>query len=135
MTKMTSATNTMTVVDEYVAVWSQSDPDVRRRAVCDLWAPEGVEFVEGIQFRGHDGLYERVTEAHTQFVASGAYSVATAADVSVHDDVVVFTIHLISRTGEAIGEIAWAARVFLVLDPDGRILEDYHLTVQPLMTE
>ena len=39
-----------------------------------------------------------------------------------------FTVQL--RTPE--GEVAWAARVFLLLGETGRIREDYQLTVQPL---
>ena len=45
-----------------------------------------------------------------------------------HDGIVVFTIQL--RTQAA--EVAWAARVFLLLDDDGRIREDYQLTVKPV---
>jgi len=135
MTKMANPTRTASIVDKYVAVWSEPDPELRRKAICELWVPDGVEFVEGVQFRGHDGLVARVAEAYTQFVQSGAYNVTSALDVSVHDDVVMFTIQLVSRTGDTTGEIAWAARVFLVLDKDGRILNDYHLTVQPIATE
>ncbi|MFE5587794.1 hypothetical protein [Kitasatospora sp. NPDC056531] len=94
--------------------------------------PDGVEFVEGTQFRGHDGLVERVAEAYGLFVASGEYHVTHDNHVTVHDDVVKFTIQLTYAKGPRTGEVAWAARVFLVLDGSGRILQDYHLTVQPL---
>jgi hypothetical protein len=134
MTKAADTRSTASIVDRYVAVWSEPDPEVRRAAISELWVPGGVEFVEGVQFRGHDGLDARITEAYTQFVESGAYQVTSADDVSGHDDLVVFTIQLVSRTGDTAGEIAWAARVFLVLDQDGRIIDDYHLTVQPIVT-
>jgi hypothetical protein len=49
-------------------------------------------------------------------------------------DVVTFTVQLIALGGDAAGEPAWSARVFLLLDEDGIIREDYHLTAQPLVS-
>jgi hypothetical protein len=61
-------------------------------------------------------------------VASGRYAVTAAGDVTRHHDIVTFTIQLTSPDGE----IAWAARVFLLLGKDGLIRQDYQLTVTPL---
>jgi hypothetical protein len=120
------------VVGRYVAVWSEPDPRSRRTAIAGLWAPDGVEFVEGAQFRGHDELDARIAEAYREFVESGKYTVAAADDATGHHDVVTFTIQLISSSGDRAGDLAWAARVFLVLDEDDLIREDYQLTVKPL---
>jgi hypothetical protein len=128
----TTITDVDPIVQRYVAVWSEPDAAARKRAVAELWAPDGVEFVEGVRFRGHDGLVDRVAEAYGLFVASGEYHVTDNNHVTVHDDVVMFTIQLTYATGPQADEVAWAARVFLVLDDDGRIVQDYHLTVQPL---
>jgi len=113
------------IVDRYLAVWSEPDPEARRRAVTELWTPDGVEYVEGVQFRGHDGLEARVAEAFERFGRD--YTISSAGDVAVHDDLITFTIQLV-----AADEVAWAARVFLLLTADGRIGEDYHLTVRAL---
>lgn len=120
------------VVGRYLAVWSETDPEARRGAVAGLWAADGVEFVEGVRFRGHDELGARVAEACAAFVESGTYDVTTANDATRHDDIVTFTIQLVARGGATPGELAWAARVFLLLDADGLIREDYQLTVKPL---
>ncbi|MDH6120764.1 nuclear transport factor 2 family protein [Kitasatospora sp. GAS204B] len=120
------------IVERYTAVWSEPDAAVRERAVAELWASDGVEFVEGVQFRGHAGLVDRVAEAYGLLVAPGEYHVTDDDHVTVHGDVVMFTIQLTYAKGPQVGEVAWAARVFLVLDEDGRIRQDYHLTVQPL---
>ncbi|MER6565546.1 nuclear transport factor 2 family protein [Streptomyces sp. NPDC001093] len=128
----TTVTDVDQIVRRYVAVWSEPDAAARKRAVTELWAPDGVEFVEGTQFRGHERLVERVTEAHGLFVASGEYHVTHDDHVTVHEDVAMFTTQLTYATGPRAGEVAWAARVFLVLDDDGRILQDYQLTVRPL---
>ncbi|ARF53083.1 nuclear transport factor 2 family protein [Streptomyces gilvosporeus] len=128
----TTALDIDRIVQRYVAVWSEPDAAARKRAVADLWAPDGAEFIEGAQFRGHDELVGRVTEAYGLFVASGEYHVTADNHVTVHDDVVMLTIQLTYAKGPQVDEVAWAARVFLVLDDDGRIVQDYHLTVQPL---
>lgn len=117
------------IADQYMAVWSEPDPASRRAAVARLWAPDGVEFIDGgVQFRGHKGLDARVREAYEQFVAGGDYAVTSAGDTARHGDIVTFTVQLTTPGGD----VAWAARVFLLLAADGLILEDYQLTVKPL---
>jgi hypothetical protein len=119
------------IVARYVRVWSEPDPAARRAAVARLWSADGAEFVEGAAFRGHNELDARIAGAHEQFVAGGKYVVAGGTDASRHDDIVAFTIQLTTPDGE----LAWAARVFLLLDADGLIREDYQLTVKPLAAE
>jgi hypothetical protein len=119
------------IAGNYLAVWSEPDPERRRDAISALWARDGVEFVEGAQFRGLQELCARITEAYQAFVESGRYTVTSADDVSGHHDIITFTIQL--ATGA--GEVAWAARIFLVLGEDGRVLQDYQLTVKPLAAE
>ncbi len=127
-----TATDPGLVVGNYLAVWSEPDPEVRRQAIAALWAPGGAELVEGTQFRGHSELEARIAEAYRQFVATGQYTVASADDATSHDNIVMFTIQLVSAHGDKAGEVAWASRVFLVLGDDGLICEDYQLTVKPL---
>lgn len=117
-----------TITDRYLGVWSEPDAHARRTAVGSLWEPDGVEYVEGIQFRGHEELDGRIAHAYEEFVASGKYDVTMADDVRAHDDIITFTVQLSTREGE----VAWAARVFVVLGETGRIREDYQLTVQPM---
>ena len=103
-------------------------PRARRAAIASLWAPDGAEFVEGTHFRGHQELDARISHAYEEFVASGRYAVTSTSDVTRHDGIVTFTIQLTTPGGE----VAWAARVILFLAGDGRIREDYQLTVKPL---
>ncbi len=128
MTKMTYATDPRLVVDRYVSLWSVPDAETRRQGVAELWAPDGEEFVDGgVRFRGHEELAARIAGAYGEFVENGAYTVGFGDDVTVHDDVVMFTVQLVADD-----EVAWAARVFLVLGEDGLIRQDYQLTVKPL---
>jgi hypothetical protein len=124
----TNDQSTAALVARYVSAWNETSPEARRGAVSALWVSDGAEFVEGTSFRGHDALFARVTGAHEQFVASGRFTVASAGDAVRHGGIVVFTMQLRAPSEE----VAWAARVFLLLDEDGRIREDYQLTVKPL---
>ena len=135
LTEMTYTTDPGLLAERYLAVWSEPDPERRRAAIAARWAPTGTEFVEGVQFRGHEALEARIAEAHQAFVASGLYTVTSPSDVTAHDDIVTLTIQLAQAGGDRAGEVAWAARVFLVLRADGLIREDYQLTVQPLAAE
>ena len=119
---------TKDVIRRYVAVWREPDPAARRAAVASLWAPDGVEFIDGKQFRGLDELDARVTGAYDAFIGNGKYTLTGAHDPSAHGDIATFTVHLTEVSGEA----AWIARVFLLIGPDGRVQEDYHVVVKPL---
>jgi hypothetical protein len=117
------------ITRRYLAVWSEPDPAARRAAVASLWAADGVEFIDGKQFRGEDELVGRVAGAYDAFVGSGRYTLTGGDDVSVHGDVAAFTVHLTEPGGQ---EAAWTARVFLLIGPEGRVQEDYHVVVKPL---
>ena len=116
------------ITRRYLAVWSEPDPVARRAAVASLWAPGGVEFVDGMQFRGLDELDARVAHAYDAFIAGGQYALTGGQDLSVHGDMASFTIHLTETSGEA----AWTARVFLLIGSDGRVEEDYHIQLKLL---
>jgi hypothetical protein len=66
-----------------------------------LWAPDGAEFVEGVQFRGHDALDARIAHAYQEFVANT--SVTLADDVTRHHDIVTFTIQLTTPAARSTG--------------------------------
>ncbi|MWA06926.1 hypothetical protein F8568_042625 [Actinomadura sp. LD22] len=116
------------IARRYVAVWSEPDAGERRAAIAALWAEDGVEFVEGARFRGHDELEARIAEAYDEFVVRREYAVVSEGDVFGHHDAVTFTVRL-ETSG---GDVAWAARVFLVVGEDDLIRYDYQFTVQPL---
>jgi len=117
------------VADTYVSIWSEPDAHNRRSVIAQLWAADGTEYVEGAQFRGHDALEARVSQAYAEFVASGKYLVTRSDDMALFGDLIMLTIQLIATDD---GAIAWAARVFLLMDDQSRIRADYQLTVQPL---
>jgi hypothetical protein len=116
------------IVDHYVAVWNEPDPELRRSAIAALWAEDGIELVESTRFQGHEELDARIAEAHKEFVVNREFTVTSANDTFAHHDAVTFTIQLTTKDGE----LAWAARVFLILGEDELIRYDYQFTVKPL---
>ena len=116
------------IANRYLAVWRESDPAARRAAIANRWAPDGVEYIEGVQFRGHDELEKRVAEAHHQFVTDRGYSIVADGEPTRNGDIITGTVQLVTLDLE----VVWSARIFLVLNEDGLIQEDYQLTVQPL---
>jgi len=116
------------VAERYLAVWGESDAELRRKAVAELWAVDGEELVEDARFSGHAELTARVAEAYQEFVVGRGFAVTSAGDVAGHHDLVTFTVQLTAGAGE----VVWAARAVLLLDTDGRIRRDYQVTVVPL---
>lgn len=116
------------IAERYLAVWGEADPELRRKAVAELWAVDGEELVEDVRFRGHAELTARVAEAYQEFVVGRGFTVTSAGDLAGHHDLVTLTVRLTTDAGE----VAWAARAVLLLDTDGRIRRDYQMTVVPL---
>ncbi|MEV3853664.1 hypothetical protein AB0J38_04970 [Streptomyces sp. NPDC050095] len=124
----------------YAAVWNEPDPDQRRKAVSDLWAPDGVhvlqppqEMIEearrigfaqpALTARGLDELEARVARAHEEFVATGEYTFRAAPDTAAAlEDVVTFRWQTVLV---ASGEVTGGGLEFVTVDEDGRISRDY----------
>lgn len=79
------------LVDRYVALWNEPDPDIRRQAIRELWAPDGAQVLVdppeevrdaavGLAFpmptlevHGYDALEARVSRAQEMYIAPGEY--------------------------------------------------------------
>lgn len=118
-------------VDRYVAVWNEPDPVARRRAIASLWAEDGVEVTESAEYRGHDALEVRITEAHNELVRDAGFVFRSANDATWHHGAITFTSHMVPADG---GNIAWTARTFAVLDAGGLIRSEHQYTVPPAET-
>ena len=81
MTETTEAA-ARTITDRYLAVWSEPDPQSRRAAIASLWEPDGAEYVEGTQFRGHEELDARIAHAYEEFVRPAMQAAEASASVT-----------------------------------------------------
>jgi hypothetical protein len=120
------------VVQRYLSVWTIEDEQQRRAAVAEIWAPDGVEFVQGLRFEGHAELTDRVTRAHDTFFATGRFVGGYDQDLTVHQDILRFTLTLSEPADGGPGELAWAARAFLLLDDNGKVQQSYQVAVKAL---
>jgi hypothetical protein len=127
------------LADRYVALWNEPDAARRRQLIEQLWieggthllqAPQemraiaarpGIGLTARLEARGHDALEARAASAYEEFVASGAFSFRRRSNVERVADVVKFNWEMVAANGE----VAAVGLEFLVLDPDGRIRDDY----------
>ena len=120
------------ILQRYLAVWTIEDEQERRAAVAEIWAPDGVEFVQGLHFEGHAELADRVARAYEAFFATNSFVAGYDEDLTVHQDILRFTITLSEPANGKPAELAWSARVFLLLDDDGKVQQSYQVTLKPL---
>ncbi|WP_084216691.1 nuclear transport factor 2 family protein [Pseudonocardia spinosispora] len=113
-------------VNRYVSVWNEPDPDARRALVAGLWAPDGVEVLGSVQYRGHQELEARVTSAYEQFVAGAGHVFVSAEDASTHSNMITFRTHMLPSGG---GDLLWTGVIFAELDDSGRIVRDVQFAV------
>ncbi|MCF3135900.1 hypothetical protein [Streptomyces olivochromogenes] len=134
-----SAIDPQSLIERYIGLWNEPDPETRRKTVHALWAEDGRHVLlpprtmhdeaVGLGFatavleaRGHEELYARVARAYEEFVAPGTYVFRVREAPRLLRDVVTFrweSFH--QEEGRATG----GGLEFLVLDGDGRIARDY----------
>jgi len=127
------------LVSRYVAVWTEPDAELRRKAIQELWAEDGAHILQPpqeirqaaaglgfpsatLQARGHDELEARVTRSYQDFVAPGQLTFQARDNADRLHNVVKFTWDMVPAGG---GEAAGTGLEILVLDEDGRIEADY----------
>ncbi|WP_240690725.1 MULTISPECIES: nuclear transport factor 2 family protein [unclassified Amycolatopsis] len=115
----------------YVEVWNEPDPAARRAAIASLWAEDGVQFTESAEFRGHQELERRVSEAFEEFVGGAGFVFRPAGDAVGHHGTVRFSTYMVPAAG---GEVAWTGFVVLELGEDGRIRRDCQFAEPPRPT-
>ncbi len=127
------------LVERYVALWNEPEPDARRAMVRELWATDGAQILQppqelldraaqigfvnpALEARGHGELEARVTRAHAEFIAPGQFRFRRRGQVTRLREVVKFWWEMVPVAG---GEPAGIGLEFLILGPDGRIRTDY----------
>ena len=135
--------NPQDLADHYIALWTQPDAELRRKAIRDLWAEDGahilwppVEIREAaavlgfdsttLEAHGYGALEARVTRSYERFIAPGQYTFRPRGDAVRLRNVVKFTWETVPTSG---GEAVSGGLEVLVLDDDGRIKADYMFPV------
>jgi hypothetical protein len=123
---MTSPHDAQPLADRYVAVWNEPDPAARRRAIAELWVPDGVHYVKDREFRGHAALEERVLDAYDKNVRLAGNRFRAARNPQALRDIVELNWEMVPADGDRVLAVGLE---ILVLDPEGRILRDYQFIV------
>ncbi|MEV4180289.1 hypothetical protein AB0J28_02435 [Streptosporangium canum] len=123
----------------YIALWSEPDAELRRRAIQELWAEGGAHILQPpqeireiaaglgfdsttLQAHGYDELDVRVTRSYERFVAPGQFIFQSRDGAVRLHDVVTFNWEMVPVGG---GEAVGGGLEVLVLDENGRIVTDY----------
>ena len=102
------------LVTRYLETWNETDPAARRKAIDELWAPDGVYNDPIATAAGRDQIDATIAAVQGQF-AGLAFTLAGPVDS--HDDVARFTWHH--------GDELVVGFDVLVLDADARIANVY----------
>jgi hypothetical protein len=127
------------LVNRFVGLWNDPDPERRRATIRELWTEDGEQVLQPpqemreaaaslgfppprLEVRGHEGIERRVTRAHDDFVAAGGLAFRSRGNVERLDDVVKFNWEMAPAQG---GEVQAVGLEVFLLDRDGRIRTNY----------
>jgi SnoaL-like domain len=116
------------LAERYVAVWNETDPQIRRESIAALWAPEGVHYVGSREVQGFDALEQRITGSHEKNVRDGGHRFRVSA-VHALQDAVMVDWQMVPSAGDAAVAVVAAGRDVFIVDADHRILIDYQFIV------
>lgn len=73
------------IVESYVAVWNEADPDERRRRICSVWSPNGSTCYRPLDAHGYDAIEERVRSSWDKWLSEGKYTIRPKRAAAHHD--------------------------------------------------
>jgi hypothetical protein len=109
--------------NQYTTLWNESNAELRRASIAELWAQDGAQFTSAHAYHGYQELEERVTSAYEQFVKTGGCVFRPSSEVEAHHNAIKLIWEMVPAAG---GAVAATGIIFLVLDDEGRIRLDYH---------
>jgi hypothetical protein len=110
------------LAESYVALWNESDPQRRRRAMAALWGEDAIHRTPSMEARGHVAIEARLRGAYERWVRDSGCEFLLVDEVSGHHDIVRFRWAMRrkqDRTTLSIGSDV------LLMDDAGRIRLDY----------
>jgi hypothetical protein len=114
------------LADRYAAVWNETDADSRRKAISELWAPMARHSVKTLEARGYDELEQRIVGAYEKNVRDKGNRFRAVQNAQTLRNVVTFNWEMVPAAG---GKVLAVGLEFLVLDDQGRIVDEYQFMV------
>lgn len=105
----------------YVALWNEPDPDLRSKAVAEIFGTDARYCNAGTDYQGLDAIESAVKASHERWVGQG-YIFRSCGNIVSHHRGVRFSWDMVPVAG---GEVASIGTEFLILGEDNRILYDY----------
>ncbi|MFK0191842.1 nuclear transport factor 2 family protein [Kitasatospora sp. NPDC090308] len=106
----------------YVRLWNEPDPDRRRAAVAELFAPAVAHRTPTTAVDGRAALTERIALAHAAWVRDTGHAFRLLPGTDGHHGVVRLRWEMVRA---ASGECVSAGTDLLGLDPAGLVLTDH----------
>ena len=114
MTASATTANATDLVDRYIAIWNERDPDARRRLIAQTWTDEARYLDPMLQGDGPEGIDAMTAGVQAQFPA---HRFRRTGEVDAHHDRIRFTWELAEN-----GTAPLIAGVdFGVVSEDGRL--------------
>lgn len=104
-----------TLVERYIEIWNESDPDARRTSIAGFWAEDGAYTDPLADVRGHEAISELVGAVQAQMPGMRFRALG---DPDGHHDVVRFRWELVAPNG---GEAVAIGADVALTDADGRV--------------
>jgi hypothetical protein len=106
----------------YIAVWNEPDPELRRKAIAELFAVDAVHLTPSQEVRGHEELEVRIGTAYEKWVKPGGHVFRAAPNANGHHDAVRFNWHMVHLASDTVVSVGFD---FIILDQDGLIVSDH----------
>jgi hypothetical protein len=113
------------LADRYVAVWNETNGEARRRAIAELWVPDGIHYVDTREARGYDALEKRIVGSYEKNVRDRGNRFR-AKDARALRDAVTFFWEMVPAHSDS---VLATGLEFLIVDSEGRIRADYQFVL------
>jgi hypothetical protein len=110
------------LADRYVALWNETDPQLRRKGVLELYLPDATYvFYRRNPIRGHQAIIDQMAYTQEIYRPMG-YTFRSAHNAVGHHNLVRLNWVMVSIET---GEMEMCGQDVLMLGDDGRIQTDY----------
>ena len=108
------------LIDNYVAVWNESDLSTRRTRIESVWAKDGITCYDGSLARGYEEIEKRVRGSWERWLSDGKHTFKPAKFAG-HHDIVRFEFVMVSAPDDRVVD---RGLCLLIFNGNGRIHSD-----------
>jgi hypothetical protein len=109
------------IIERYVAVWNEADPEKRRQLIRSAWTPDGSSCHRLVDAVGYEAIEERVRGSWDKWLRDGKY-IFRAKQAAIHHDAVKLEFVMVEVPE---GRVEADGLSFLLRATGGRIARDY----------